>query len=180
MRTIELTRLRCAQGHGKPTQSETRRKMLQERLSQAQPNKASGIRNPDPYVASRQFGMPDRSTRNVWVALPIGGNLLSQVKSVCFEPNASFRMAAKVNYRKHARLEWTDLSKLTSGVSYRRGRPCFEGNLKDAVYAYFDLPLANRATALMRIDPQVALERKKVLRANDIEALRKRDDFPDD
>ena len=96
------------------------------------------------------------------------------------ESNVSFRMAAKVNYRKHARLEWTDLSRLTSGIGYRRGKPYFEGNLKDAVSAYFDLPRSSRATALMRVDPQVALERKKVLRAFDIEALRKRDDFPDD
>lgn len=89
-------------------------------------------------------------------------------------------MAAKVNYRKQARLEWTDLSKLTSGIGYRRGKPSFEGNLKDAVSAYFDLPPTSRATALMRIDPQAALERKTLLRANDIEALRKRADFPND
>lgn len=88
-------------------------------------------------------------------------------------------MAGKVNYRKSARLEWTDLSKLTSGIRYRRGKPCFEGNLRDAVAAYFDLQKSSRATALMRIEPQLALDRNTILRANDIEALRKRDDFPD-
>ena len=89
-------------------------------------------------------------------------------------------MAAKVNYRKPARLEWIDVSKLTSGVGYRRGKPCFKGILADAVTAYFELSRSSRATALMRVDPQVALERKTVLRANDIEALKKRSDFPND
>jgi hypothetical protein len=87
-------------------------------------------------------------------------------------------MAAKVNYKKSARLEWTDLRKLTSGIGYQRGKPCFEGSLADAVTAYFDLPRSSRATAVIRHDPQVALERKTALRANDIEALKKRNDFP--
>ena len=50
--------------------------------------------------------------------------------------------------------------------------------LARAVVADRDLPPANRATAVIRIDPQVALERKTSLRATDIEALKKRDDFP--
>ena len=88
-------------------------------------------------------------------------------------------MAGNVNYRKSARIEWTDISKLTSGAGYLRGKPHFGGNLKDAVLAYFELPRSNRATALMRIDPQVALRNKTLLRATDIEALRRREDFPD-
>ena len=89
-------------------------------------------------------------------------------------------MAVKVNYLKPARLEWTDFSKLTSGIGYRRGKPRFEGNLAEAVAAYFKLSRIDRATALIRIGPQAALAGKTVLRAYDIEALKKRDDFPAD
>ncbi len=87
-------------------------------------------------------------------------------------------MAAKVNYRKPARLEWTDYSKLTSGIGYRRGRPCVEGNLAKVVKAYFELPPSSRATALIRTEPQAALDKRQILHASDIEAVRKRDDFP--
>ena len=89
-------------------------------------------------------------------------------------------MAGKVNYRKSARLEWTDFSTFTSGVGYLRGKPHFQGNLAETISTYFALSRANRATASIRTDPQAALENKSVLRPNDIEALKKRDDFPDD
>ena len=87
-------------------------------------------------------------------------------------------MAGKVNFRKSARLEWTDISKITSGVGYLRGKPYYEGNLADVVLMYFELPRSSRATAVIRTDPQTALQKNTLLRPNDIEALKRREDFP--
>ena len=86
-------------------------------------------------------------------------------------------MAIKINYRKPATLLWQDLSMITTGVGYLRGDPHFEGNLAEAVRQYYKLPRPNRSLARIRTEPQPGLK-KTSLSPTDIEALKKRKDFP--
>ena len=87
-------------------------------------------------------------------------------------------MAKKINYATAARLTWVDISKLTTGVAYRRGPPYFEGTLAEAVRHYFLLAPSSRPLALLETDPQEGLNGKATLRREEIEALRRRADFP--
>ena len=87
-------------------------------------------------------------------------------------------MARKINYKRPAQLVWDDVTKLTSGVGYRRGQPRFEGTLAEAVQKYHELPRVNRSFARIRLDPQPGLENKTSLAAAEIEAIKKRADFP--
>ncbi len=87
-------------------------------------------------------------------------------------------MAKKINYAAAARLTWVDISKLTTGVAYRRGPPHFEGTLSEAVRHYLLLVPSSRPFALLETDPQQGLDGKAILRREEIEALRRRADFP--
>ena len=87
-------------------------------------------------------------------------------------------MPKKVNYKKPARLVWQDVSKLTTGVGYLRGQPHFEGALVEAVRKYDELPPSSQASAHIYIARKSEPENPKILAAKEIEAVRKRKDFP--
>ena len=87
-------------------------------------------------------------------------------------------MAKRIDYKKPARLFWQNFSKLTTGVSYLRGQPHFEGTLAEAVRKYGELPRSCQSCARILIDPQPGLEEKTSLQVADIEALKRRKDFP--
>ena len=84
----------------------------------------------------------------------------------------------KINYKKPARLVWQDLSKLSSGVGYLRGQPEFEGTLVEAIRKYVELPPSSQAFARIYIARKAKPENPKILDAREIEAIRKRKDFP--
>ncbi len=87
-------------------------------------------------------------------------------------------MQKKVNYKKPARLVWQDVSKLTTGVGYLRGQPKFEGTLVEAIRKYDELPSSSQAFAHIFIAPHSGTENPETLHAKEIEAVRKRKDFP--
>ena len=87
-------------------------------------------------------------------------------------------MAKGVDYKKPAELVWADVSKVTSGVDYLRGKPSFKGTLAEAVRRYAELPRSNQPFARISTGRQQALENKTVLTATEIEAIKRRKDFP--
>ena len=89
-------------------------------------------------------------------------------------------MAKRIDYEKPAQLLWQDFSKLTTGVSYLCGQPHFEGTLAEAVRNFYELPRSCQSCARIHVAPQPGLEKKTSLQAADIDALRRRKDFPRD
>ena len=87
-------------------------------------------------------------------------------------------MNDKINYRQRAKLTWIDVSRISSGIDYRRGGPHFEGTLADAVQRYRELPRASQACAHIRLQSKSGSSQKKPLGAKEIEAISKRSDFP--
>ena len=84
----------------------------------------------------------------------------------------------KTNYKKPARLVWQDISKMTTGVGYLRGQPEFDGTLVEAIRKYDELPPSSQAFAHIYIARKARPDKPKILDAREIEAVRKRKDFP--
>jgi hypothetical protein len=84
----------------------------------------------------------------------------------------------KIKYKKPARLVWQDAGKLTTGVGYLRGQPEFEGTLVEAIRKYVELPPSSQAFARIYIARKSRSKNPKTLDATEIEAVRKRKDFP--
>ena len=87
-------------------------------------------------------------------------------------------MKGKINYRQSARLTWIDVSRISSGIGYRRGGPRFEGTLAEAVRKFRELPRASQACARIRLQSKSASAQLGPLGAKEIEAISKRSDFP--
>ena len=65
-----------------------------------------------------------------------------------------------------------------TGVGYLRGQPEFEGTLVEAIRKYVELPPSNQAFARIYIARKARPDKPKILHAREIEAVRKRKDFP--
>lgn len=73
---------------------------------------------------------------------------------------------------QQVKLTWYDYSKLSTGVSYLRGLPHFQGTLGQALEVYSELPAASRASASISLDPKSASNGKTTLTAAEIEELK--------
>lgn len=80
-------------------------------------------------------------------------------------------MRETIDLAQPARLTWQDLSKVSTGVTYLRGSPCFEGTLQDAIRLYKQLPRTSQASAHIYLGSSGD---KPALKPADIEKLAKR------